>query len=94
MRAAAVAARTSAPPPGALATLTSTARLRRPGTTSRNNSNRLPTRSRDWFERPVTLLPGRERLATMPVPTGSFANMKTIGMPELPPLPPGLRLPT
>ena len=79
VRAAAFTAAISAPPPGALAILTSTARLRRSGMTSRNNSNRLPARSRDWFDSPVTLLPGRARLATMPVPTGSGASMKTIG---------------
>ena len=27
----------------------------------------------DWFDRPVTLPPGRARLATRPVPTGSPA---------------------
>jgi hypothetical protein len=34
----------------------------------------------DWFARPVTLPPGRARLATRPVPTGSDTAANTIGM--------------
>jgi len=48
--------------------------------TSRKSSSRLPARSGAWLDSPVTLPPGRARLATRPPPTGSFANAKTIGM--------------
>src|SRR5262249_35643043 len=34
-------------------------------------------------DRPVTLLPGRARLATRPLPTGSPASAKTIGMTDV-----------
>src|SRR5262249_39304551 len=44
---------------------------RRPGTTSRKSSSRLPARSVNWFGMPVTLPPGRARLTTRPAPTGS-----------------------
>src|SRR6266851_4720985 len=54
------------------------ANRRRRGTTSRNNSRRLPARSVAWPDRPVTLPPGRARLATKPPPTGSFAMAKTM----------------
>jgi hypothetical protein len=60
-----------------------TANRRRPGTTSRKISSRLPARSGAWFDRPVTLPPGRARLATYPLPTGSFAVPKTIGMTDV-----------
>ena len=59
------------------------ANRRRPGTTSRKSSSRLPARSADWFDKPVTLPPGRARLATKPVPTGSPAAAKTIGMTDV-----------
>ena len=59
------------------------ANRRRPGTTSRKSSSRLPGRSADWFDRPVTLPPGRARLATRPVPTGSATDPKTIGMTDV-----------
>src|SRR5262249_39700460 len=62
--------RTAAGAPG----LTIMANLRRPGTTSRNRASRLPARSVDCSDRPVTLPPGRARVATKPVPTGSAAN--------------------
>ena len=39
---------------------------RRPGTTSRRTSSRLPAASGDWLDRPVTLPPGRARLAVEP----------------------------
>jgi hypothetical protein len=52
----------------------------RPGITSRKSSIRLAARSPVWFDRPVTLPPGLARLATRPVPTGSPAVAKTIGM--------------
>ena len=45
-----------------------------------NNRSRLPTKSDDWFERPVRLPPGRARLATKPTPTGSPDTAKTIGI--------------
>src|SRR5262249_2824622 len=53
------------------------------GTTSRNSSRRLPARSVDWRDRPVMLPPGRDRLATKPLPTGSFAMANTIGMTDV-----------
>ena len=59
------------------------ANRRRPGTTSRKSSSRLPARSGAWIDRPVTLPPGRARLATRPLPTGSPAIAKTIGMTEV-----------
>src|ERR1700757_199345 len=40
----------------------------RPGTTSRKSSSRLPARSVARVARPVTLPPGRARLATRPLP--------------------------
>src|SRR5262249_1773972 len=42
--------------------------------------SRLAARSLDWFDTPVTLASGRARDATRPVPTGSPATGKTIGM--------------
>src|SRR6516165_1112165 len=42
------------------------------GSTSRNNSIRLPAVSVCWIDMPVTLPPGRARLATTPAPTGSI----------------------
>ena len=56
------------------------ANVRRPGTTSRNSSSFLPPASAIWLERPVTLPPGRAKLATMPPPTGSAATANTIGI--------------
>ena len=64
-------------------TLAMIANRRRPGTTSRKSSSRLPARSVCWIDRPVTLPPGRARLATRPVPTGSPATAKTIGMTDV-----------
>src|SRR6516225_4383691 len=55
----------------------------RSGTTSQNSSRRLPARSVDWSDRPVMLPPGRDRLATKPLPTGSFATTNTIGMTDV-----------
>src|SRR6516165_879969 len=63
-----------------LPALTMIANRRRPGTTSRRNSSFLPLVSDIWFARPVTLPPGLARLATRPVPIGSFAAANTIGM--------------
>ena len=59
------------------------ANRRRPGTTSRKSSICLAARSVDWFDRPVTLPPGRARLATRPVPTGSPADANTIGITDV-----------
>ena len=36
-----------------------------------------------WIDKPVTLPPGRARLATRPVPSGSCASAKTIGMTDV-----------
>src|SRR5262249_32778582 len=47
------------------------ANRRRPGTASRRISRRLAPRSAAWLDRPVRLPPGRARLATRPVATGS-----------------------
>ena len=66
-----------------LPTLAMIANRRRPGTTSRKSSSRLPARSVGWSDRPVTLPPGRARLATRPLPTGSPATAKTIGMTDV-----------
>ena len=59
------------------------ANRRRAGTTSRRSSTFFPTRSGDWRDRPVTLLPGRARFATKPLPTGSNAIGNTMGMTEV-----------
>ena len=64
-------------------TLAMMANRRMPGSTSRRNSIRLPARSLDWIDSPVTLPPGRARLATMPLPTGSPAIANTIGIVEV-----------
>ena len=40
----------------------------------------MPAISGDKSDRPVTLPPGRARLATRPLPTGSVTVTKTIGM--------------
>ena len=77
--AAACTSAMSAIAPG-VATLAMIARRRRPGTTSRNRSRRLPATSGCCTDRPVTLPPGLGRLATRPVPTGSAAAANTMGM--------------
>src|SRR5215472_5811574 len=59
------------------------AKRRRPGTASRNSSILLPGRSVARTDRPVTLPPGRASDATRPVPTGSPANAKTIGITDV-----------
>ncbi len=59
------------------------ANRRRPGTTSRKSSRRLPATSVCWSDEPVMLPPGRDRLATRPAPTGSAATAKTIGTTEV-----------
>jgi hypothetical protein len=35
------------------------------------------------MDKPVTLFPGRDRLAIIPEPTGLFANAKTTGIVEV-----------
>jgi hypothetical protein len=40
----------------------------------------LPASSRDCCDNPVTLPPGRARLAIQPVPTGSLASANTMGI--------------
>src|SRR5262249_28830221 len=50
------------------------------GTTSLSSSSRLPARSGELLVNPVTLPPGRARLSTNPVPTGSPAAAMTIGV--------------
>ncbi len=67
---------TTAGPP----TLPKIANRRRPGTTSRKSSSCLAARSVCWIDRPVMLPPGRASEATRPVPTGSPAAAKTMGM--------------
>ena len=36
-----------------------------------------------WVDRPVTLPPGRAKLVTRPLPTGSDASANTIGIAEV-----------
>src|SRR5215471_9959368 len=52
---------------------------RRPGTVSRRIWRRLVARSVPWLDTPVMFEPGRARLATRPVATGSPGSAKTIG---------------
>ncbi len=47
---------------------------------SRKSSSRLPAVSFACIDKPVTLPPGRERLSTRPLPIGSIARAKTMGM--------------
>jgi hypothetical protein len=56
---------------------------RRPGTTSRKSSSRLPASSLAKVAKPVTLPAGRARLPTKPLPTGSPAVANTIGMTDV-----------
>ena len=51
--------------------------------TSRKSSRRLPASSGDVSDRPVTLPPGRARLATRPVLRGSATVANTIGITEV-----------
>src|SRR5262249_26062658 len=53
---------------------------REPGRSSVSNSSRLPPRSGAIRLIPVTLPPGRARLATSPLPNGSPAAVMTIGI--------------
>ncbi len=60
---------------GLLRTATRSAR----GRASCNSSTYLSTRSSFWFDRPVVLPPGRARLVTSPLPSGSLVDTNTIG---------------
>ena len=60
---------------------------RTPGKISRKSSSRLPGRSADRFDRPVTLPPGRARLATRPAPTGSPPSRRQLESAKSPALP-------
>src|SRR5205085_3723781 len=51
-----------------------------PGTACLSSSRRLPTSSAPKLDNPVTLPPGRARLVTSPLPTGSPAPAKTMGI--------------
>jgi hypothetical protein len=57
------------------------AKRRALGTTSRNSSTRLPTRSGCRPDNPVTFPPGRARLATKS--SGLRATAKTMGMDDV-----------
>src|SRR5262245_59911911 len=59
------------------------AKCRNLGINSRESSSRLPATSAAWFDDPVTFPPGRARLATKPVLTGSPADANTIGMTDV-----------
>src|SRR3984957_14739516 len=59
------------------------ANLRSPGAMLRKNSSRLPARSVAWSDNPVTLPPGRTKLVTKPLSTGSFAIAKTMGITDV-----------
>src|SRR5262249_9358842 len=61
-----------------LATLVKIANRRRLGRISRKNSSRLPAASGNWFERAVTLPPGRAKLPARAVATGSPAEGDTL----------------
>ena len=50
------------------------------GATSFSNSSHLPAIGASLTATPVALPPGRERLATKPLPTGSLTFVKTIGI--------------
>jgi hypothetical protein len=53
------------------------------GTSSESSSNRFDIRSVVISLMPVRLPPGRAKLATKPVPTGSPTPVKTIGIVEV-----------
>src|SRR5262245_5955833 len=54
-----------------------------PGENSRKSSSRLPAVSDCWVVNPVTLPPGRAKLAIRSPPTGSIPNGKTMGMTDV-----------
>src|SRR4051812_30983870 len=54
-----------------------------PGISSRNSPSRLAISEDDNMVTPVTLPPGRRRLATKPDSTGSLPLVKTIGIVEV-----------
>ena len=51
-----------------------------PDATALSNSSRLATNPLASVVNPVMFPPGRARLATRPLPTGSAANVTTMGM--------------
>ena len=53
--------------------------LTTPGTACVSSSSRLPTSSESRLDNPVILPPGRARLVTSPLATGSAAEVKTMG---------------
>src|SRR5258706_225977 len=57
-----------------------TARRASLGRTSLSNSSRLPDRSAPSVDNPVIFPPGRARLVTNPLPTGSGSCKKTMGI--------------
>src|SRR5262245_39867081 len=65
---------------GATAGLNSIATLATCGAISLSSSNHLPASEPTIAWKPVTLPPGRARLATKPLPTGSETVAKTMGM--------------
>src|SRR6516225_2509730 len=64
----------------ALLGLTSATKRLAPGASSRNIPSRFATSSTVWKLTPGALPPGRLRLATRPIATGSVPIAKTIGM--------------
>src|SRR5262249_42679936 len=66
-----------------LSGLATIANRRRPGMTSRKGANRFSAVSVCWSDRPVTLPPGRARLAMRPSPSGSFAVANTLGISDV-----------
>jgi len=58
----------------------STATRERPGTASLSSSSRFALSSGEILLSPVTFVPGRARLLTNPVPTGSVLMVITIGI--------------
>src|SRR6516162_106484 len=66
--------------PPVVAESRSTATRAMRGANSFKSSNDFARRPNSWTENPVTLPPGRARLAIKPPPTGSVAAANTIGM--------------
>src|SRR5262245_63207030 len=51
------------------------------GATSLSRSSHLPPIDGSWLAKPVMLPPGRAKLSTKPLPTGSPTPLNTIGTP-------------
>src|SRR5262249_40456962 len=66
-----------------IADIAQIANRRRPGMISRKSWSFLPAVSGAWLDSPVTLPPGRARLATIPLRTGSPAVANTIGISDV-----------